>query len=82
MVRSLPVLSGKLTCPPVCLSACPPVCLSCQLYLEALPEDKSQWINKTKELRGRYEKIKEMVRVPPCGQFSQQPPAQVCSSCL
>ncbi|KAM3858304.1 TBC1 domain family member 5 [Diretmus argenteus] len=30
-----------------------------KLYLEALPEDKSQWINKTKELRARYEKIKE-----------------------
>ncbi|KAM6959022.1 TBC1 domain family member 5 isoform 2-T2 [Aplochiton taeniatus] len=30
-----------------------------KLYLEVLPEDKSQWINKTKELRGRYEKIKE-----------------------
>uniref|UniRef100_A0A7N6A301 TBC1 domain family member 5 n=1 Tax=Anabas testudineus TaxID=64144 RepID=A0A7N6A301_ANATE len=32
----------------------------CQLYLEALPEDKEQWINKTKELRAQYEKIKEM----------------------
>ncbi|XP_072226865.1 TBC1 domain family member 5 isoform X1 [Leuresthes tenuis] len=31
-----------------------------KLYLEALPEDKGQWINKTKELRGQYEKIKEM----------------------
>ncbi|XP_070777449.1 TBC1 domain family member 5 isoform X2 [Enoplosus armatus] len=30
-----------------------------KLYLEALPEDKDQWINKTKELRGQYEKIKE-----------------------
>ncbi|KAM7384054.1 hypothetical protein PAMA_011417 [Pampus argenteus] len=30
-----------------------------KLYLEALPEDKSQWINKTKELRAQYEKIKE-----------------------
>ncbi|XP_075900007.1 TBC1 domain family member 5 [Nelusetta ayraudi] len=30
-----------------------------KLYLEALPEDKGQWINKTKELRGLYEKIKE-----------------------
>ncbi|XP_030267541.1 TBC1 domain family member 5 isoform X2 [Sparus aurata] len=30
-----------------------------KLYLEALPEDKGQWINKTKELRGQYEKIKE-----------------------
>nr|XP_019946238.1 PREDICTED: TBC1 domain family member 5 isoform X2 [Paralichthys olivaceus] len=30
-----------------------------KLYLEALPEDKGQWINKTKELRARYEKIKE-----------------------
>ncbi|XP_077600256.1 TBC1 domain family member 5 [Stigmatopora nigra] len=31
-----------------------------KLYLEALPEDKSQWIHKTKELRAQYEKIKEM----------------------
>ncbi|XP_041868093.1 TBC1 domain family member 5 isoform X2 [Melanotaenia boesemani] len=31
-----------------------------KLYLEVLPEDKGQWINKTKELRGQYEKIKEM----------------------
>ncbi|XP_070703168.1 TBC1 domain family member 5 isoform X2 [Pempheris klunzingeri] len=31
-----------------------------KLYLEALPEDKGQWINKTKELRAQYEKIKEM----------------------
>ncbi|XP_033981246.1 TBC1 domain family member 5 isoform X2 [Trematomus bernacchii] len=30
-----------------------------KLYLEALPEDKGQWINKTNELRARYEKIKE-----------------------
>ncbi|XP_061669757.1 TBC1 domain family member 5 isoform X3 [Syngnathoides biaculeatus] len=30
-----------------------------KLYLEALPEDKSEWIKKTKELRGQYEKIKE-----------------------
>ncbi|XP_047461270.1 TBC1 domain family member 5 isoform X2 [Mugil cephalus] len=30
-----------------------------KLYLEALPEDKSQWINKTQELRAQYEKIKE-----------------------
>ncbi|XP_037650975.1 TBC1 domain family member 5 isoform X2 [Sebastes umbrosus] len=30
-----------------------------KLYLEALPEDKTQWINKTKELRAQYEKIKE-----------------------
>uniref|UniRef100_A0A665WEE2 Rab-GAP TBC domain-containing protein n=1 Tax=Echeneis naucrates TaxID=173247 RepID=A0A665WEE2_ECHNA len=30
-----------------------------KLYLEVLPEDKGQWINKTKELRGQYEKIKE-----------------------
>lgn len=30
-----------------------------KLYLEALPEDKDQWINKTKELRNQYEKIKE-----------------------
>uniref|UniRef100_A0A3Q2VV03 TBC1 domain family, member 5 n=1 Tax=Haplochromis burtoni TaxID=8153 RepID=A0A3Q2VV03_HAPBU len=38
-----------------------------KLYLEVLPEDKEQWINKTKELRGQYEKIKEMVRAPICG---------------
>ncbi|XP_061838478.1 TBC1 domain family member 5 isoform X1 [Nerophis lumbriciformis] len=31
-----------------------------KLYLEALPEDSSQWINKTRELRAQYEKIKEM----------------------
>uniref|UniRef100_A0A3Q4GF83 TBC1 domain family member 5 n=1 Tax=Neolamprologus brichardi TaxID=32507 RepID=A0A3Q4GF83_NEOBR len=31
-----------------------------KLYLEVLPEDKEQWINKTKELRAQYEKIKEM----------------------
>uniref|UniRef100_A0AAQ5XCS4 TBC1 domain family member 5 n=1 Tax=Amphiprion ocellaris TaxID=80972 RepID=A0AAQ5XCS4_AMPOC len=30
-----------------------------KLYLEALPEDRGQWINKTKELRAQYEKIKE-----------------------
>ncbi|XP_055013307.1 LOW QUALITY PROTEIN: TBC1 domain family member 5 [Boleophthalmus pectinirostris] len=30
-----------------------------KLYLEALPEDKNQWINKTQELRAQYEKIKE-----------------------
>uniref|UniRef100_A0A8C3AK75 TBC1 domain family member 5 n=1 Tax=Cyclopterus lumpus TaxID=8103 RepID=A0A8C3AK75_CYCLU len=30
-----------------------------KLYLEALPEDKAQWINKTKEHRAQYEKIKE-----------------------
>uniref|UniRef100_A0A8C7K7S2 TBC1 domain family member 5 n=1 Tax=Oncorhynchus kisutch TaxID=8019 RepID=A0A8C7K7S2_ONCKI len=30
-----------------------------KLYLEVLPEDKSQWLNKTKELRAQYEKIKE-----------------------
>lgn len=30
-----------------------------KLYLEALPEDKNQWINKTMELRAQYEKIKE-----------------------
>uniref|UniRef100_A0A6Q2Y895 TBC1 domain family member 5 n=1 Tax=Esox lucius TaxID=8010 RepID=A0A6Q2Y895_ESOLU len=30
-----------------------------KLYLEVLPEDKSQWINKTKELRAQYERIKE-----------------------
>lgn len=43
------------------------LCTGClQLYLEALPEDKGQWINKTKELRAQYEKIKETVRVPLC----------------
>ncbi|XP_041931630.1 TBC1 domain family member 5 isoform X3 [Alosa sapidissima] len=31
-----------------------------KLYLDVLPEDKTQWINKTKELRDQYEKIKEM----------------------
>ncbi|AWP21837.1 putative TBC1 domain family member 5 [Scophthalmus maximus] len=31
-----------------------------KLYLEVLPEDKGQWINQTKELRAKYEKIKEM----------------------
>ncbi|XP_040044010.2 TBC1 domain family member 5 [Gasterosteus aculeatus] len=30
-----------------------------KLYLEALPEERSQWINKTKEHRAHYEKIKE-----------------------
>ncbi|KAM8883851.1 TBC1 domain family member 5 isoform 1-T1 [Synchiropus picturatus] len=30
-----------------------------KLYLDALPEDKSQWINKTREQRAHYEKIKE-----------------------
>ncbi|XP_048848436.1 TBC1 domain family member 5 [Brienomyrus brachyistius] len=30
-----------------------------KLYLDVLPEDKNQWINKTKELRAQYEKIKE-----------------------
>lgn len=48
--------------------ACAKLCTIClQLYLEALPEDKGQWINKTKELRSCYEKIKETVRAPPCG---------------
>ncbi|XP_034016498.1 TBC1 domain family member 5 isoform X2 [Thalassophryne amazonica] len=31
-----------------------------KLYVEVLPEDRSQWINKAKEFRTRYEKIKEM----------------------
>lgn len=53
--------------------ACTNLCIGClQLYLEALPEDKSQWINKTKELRAQYEKIKETVRGPLCGRFSSQ----------
>ncbi|TSO05454.1 TBC1 domain family member 5 [Bagarius yarrelli] len=30
-----------------------------KLYLDILPEDKSQWIKKTKELRDHYEQIKE-----------------------
>uniref|UniRef100_A0A8C5DVZ1 TBC1 domain family member 5 n=1 Tax=Gouania willdenowi TaxID=441366 RepID=A0A8C5DVZ1_GOUWI len=30
-----------------------------KLYLGALPEDKGQWINTTKEFRAQYEKIKE-----------------------
>ncbi|XP_075968952.1 TBC1 domain family member 5 [Anarhichas minor] len=30
-----------------------------KLYLEALPEDKGQWINKTKEHRAQYEQIKD-----------------------
>ncbi|XP_072532579.1 TBC1 domain family member 5 isoform X2 [Salminus brasiliensis] len=30
-----------------------------KLYLDLLPEDKSQWINKTRELRAQYEQIKE-----------------------
>lgn len=34
-----------------------------QLYLDLLPEDKSQWIKKTKELRAQYEQIKERVSV-------------------
>lgn len=75
--RSLPVVTA-CTHLLACLSVC-------QLYLEALPEDKGQWINKTKELRGLYEKIKETVRAPPCGQYNQTnkpPPKEVCSSCL
>ncbi|XP_047240019.1 TBC1 domain family member 5 isoform X2 [Girardinichthys multiradiatus] len=31
-----------------------------KLYLEVLPEDKEQWIKRTKEHRAQYEKIKEM----------------------
>ncbi|XP_048058281.1 TBC1 domain family member 5 [Megalobrama amblycephala] len=30
-----------------------------KLYLDVLPEDKTQWISRTKELRAQYEKIKE-----------------------
>uniref|UniRef100_A0A3Q3GTN7 TBC1 domain family member 5 n=1 Tax=Kryptolebias marmoratus TaxID=37003 RepID=A0A3Q3GTN7_KRYMA len=30
-----------------------------KLYLEVLPEDKRQWMSRTKELRAQYEKIKE-----------------------
>uniref|UniRef100_A0A8C6VRE3 TBC1 domain family member 5 n=1 Tax=Nothobranchius furzeri TaxID=105023 RepID=A0A8C6VRE3_NOTFU len=30
-----------------------------KIYLEVLPENKGQWINRTKELRAQYEKIKE-----------------------
>ncbi|XP_072109755.1 TBC1 domain family member 5 isoform X2 [Mobula birostris] len=31
-----------------------------KLFLEALPEDKKQWLNKTAELRSHYEQIKEI----------------------
>ncbi|XP_069769092.1 TBC1 domain family member 5 isoform X1 [Narcine bancroftii] len=31
-----------------------------KLFLEALPEDKTQWLNKIAELRSHYEKIKEI----------------------
>ncbi|KAK6491328.1 TBC1 domain family member 5-like isoform X1 [Huso huso] len=30
-----------------------------KLYLDVLPEDKSQWMNKTVELRAQYDKIKQ-----------------------
>uniref|UniRef100_A0A1A8I726 TBC1 domain family member 5 n=1 Tax=Nothobranchius kuhntae TaxID=321403 RepID=A0A1A8I726_NOTKU len=30
-----------------------------KIYLEVLPENKGQWISRTKELRAQYEKIKE-----------------------
>uniref|UniRef100_A0A673I2M5 TBC1 domain family member 5 n=1 Tax=Sinocyclocheilus rhinocerous TaxID=307959 RepID=A0A673I2M5_9TELE len=30
-----------------------------KVYLDGLPEDKTQWISRTKELRAQYEKIKE-----------------------
>ncbi|KAI2652962.1 TBC1 domain family member 5 [Labeo rohita] len=30
-----------------------------KLYLDVLPEDKTQWISRTKQLRAQYEKIKE-----------------------
>ncbi|XP_042609967.1 TBC1 domain family member 5-like, partial [Cyprinus carpio] len=30
-----------------------------KLYLDVLPEDKTQWISRTKEHRAQYEKIKE-----------------------
>ncbi|XP_059900224.1 TBC1 domain family member 5 isoform X2 [Gadus macrocephalus] len=30
-----------------------------KLYLEVLPEDKGEWINRSKEVRAQYEKIKE-----------------------
>jgi len=36
---------------------------SYQLYLDVLPEDKTQWISRTKEVRAQYEKIKETVCV-------------------
>ena len=32
-----------------------------QLYLEVLPEDKGEWINRSKDVRAQYEKIKEKV---------------------
>lgn len=57
LVRLFPVRSADANLHTGCL----------QLYLEVLPEDKSQWISKTKELRTRYEKIKETVRAPPSG---------------
>lgn len=31
-----------------------------KLYLDVLPEDKAQWISRTKDHRAQYEKIKEM----------------------
>ncbi|XP_056270697.1 TBC1 domain family member 5 isoform X3 [Pseudoliparis swirei] len=43
-----------------------------KLYLEALPEDKAQWINKTKEHRAHYEKIKETHITNPRKAASQQ----------
>uniref|UniRef100_A0A8C7XYX4 TBC1 domain family, member 5 n=1 Tax=Oryzias sinensis TaxID=183150 RepID=A0A8C7XYX4_9TELE len=43
-----------------------------KLYLEVLPEDKGQWINKTNELRAQYEKIKEMHIINPRKAAGQQ----------
>ncbi|XP_067360504.1 TBC1 domain family member 5 isoform X2 [Channa argus] len=43
-----------------------------KLYLEVLPEDEGQWINKTKELRAQYEKIKEMHITNPRKHAGQQ----------
>lgn len=57
LVRLFPGCSADANLPTGCL----------QLYLEVLPEDKSQWISKTQELRSHYEKIKETVRAPPSG---------------
>uniref|UniRef100_A0A3P8VTX6 TBC1 domain family member 5 n=1 Tax=Cynoglossus semilaevis TaxID=244447 RepID=A0A3P8VTX6_CYNSE len=43
-----------------------------KLYLEVLPEDKAQWIKKTKESRAQYEKIKEMHITNPRNAAGQQ----------
>ncbi|XP_062867758.1 TBC1 domain family member 5 isoform X2 [Trichomycterus rosablanca] len=43
-----------------------------KLYLDLLPENKSQWIKKTKELRAHYEQIKERHITNPRKAASQQ----------